>query len=223
MQKWITLLILLSTLLWSKGVKLDIDEKQFRGIYRTSYSLKEFDLQWQIAYFEIITFDAEKTGETSFKLSKEYQEISRIFKAGDTKLTKRHIKERHLLMEAIIKTPYLWRVPNLPSVELYTFTALNFIDGNGGFKAIESYSDLLNMFGGRIANAAQLDLWLTMHRKPAHSYKKIGKLYRLRYASTSPFDCIYQESFVFVNDQGEIVKRQQLREYEDKSCSPIMI
>lgn len=126
------------------------------------------------------------------------------------------------LVNALLKKEYFWKEMLMPPGSAYGFTMLRFLEaGDKRFKAVSELQDINDMLGS-IDTEAELHLWL-LAKKEYHpySYKKEGKLYKVRFSSRS-LDCYYVEYFKYYDKNGKVVKEKKLKEYRIKNCDIIM-
>ena len=130
------------------------------------------------------------------------------------------------LSKAILSRAYFLKIQH-PLVEDYTFTSLRYMVKNDKrFKAVDTLQDIKDLLG-KIDSEADLHLWLYASENPwveAYSYKKVGKLYRVRFR-TAPgsLGCNYMEEFRYYNSDGERVKNKKIKTFTIKDCGEILI
>ena len=204
-------------------VRLEKGEKKFK--YPVSHHLKDYNFHWKIIYMDISNFDSEPSLGKYFKWP-ENLKIRSSIKIG--KATKPLSKKTELwLAKAIFKKKYFWKVM-IPPFSIYSFTSLRFMErGDNRYKAITELQDISDMLG-KIDTMAEWQLWFDATRTQlgmtlAYSYKKIGKLHRIRFASVSSFSCDYHEYFNYYDDFGKLIKTKKIKAYDVKSCNPVMI
>ena len=190
-------------------------EKRFHTM--KSYTLDDFHFKWHIRYFDVVTYEADR----SLKLKKEGK-FETLMHAGKVELNKRRKRELLWLSKAILKKSYFWGM-QYPLFEDYRFTSLRFIDESGRFKAIDTLQDIRDMLGN-IDTEAELRLWILASERrygEPYSYKKTGKLYRVRFREI--FVCSYEERFRYYNKEGDVVKNKKIKEIHKKNCEePVM-
>jgi len=204
-------------------VRLEKGEKKFK--YPASHHLKDYNFHWKIIYMDISNFDSEPSLGKYFKWP-ENLKIRSSIKIG--KATKPLSKKTELwLAKAIFKKKYFWKVM-IPPFSIYSFTTLRFMErGDNRYKAITELQDISDMLG-KIDTMAEWQLWFDATRIQlgmalAYSYKKIGKLHRIRFASVHSATCFYQEYFNYYDDFGKLIKTKKIKAYDVKSCYPVMI
>jgi len=195
--------------------KLEKGEVRFPSL--KSYQMQDFDLAWPVHYFEIETYAVDP----QFKLKKDISP-DRIMQVGSVKMNQKRQKERIWLSKAILKKSYFWK-RQLPLLNDYRFTILRFIDKSGHFKAIETLKELRQMLGS-INTPAELHLWIfaseRLYMEP-YSFKKTGKLYRVRFRMSS--FCSYEERFRYYNTNGDVIKNKNIRKIVKKNCEEPVI
>lgn len=204
-------------------IRLEKGEKKFKLL--EAYRLKDYHFHWKIIYMDISHFYTEASDGKCFKLPEKFKVTSKI-KLG--KATKPLSKKTELwLAKAILKKKYFWK-KMMPPSSIYAFTTLRFMErGDDRYKAVTGLQDISDMLG-KIDTMAEWQLWFYATRTQlditsAYSYKKVGKLHRIRFASVNPFTCDYHEYFNYYDDFGKLVKSKKLKEYAVKGCAPIMI
>ena len=95
------------------------------------------------------------------------------------------------------------------------------------YKAITELKDISDMLGS-IDTMAEWRLWFsatrrTMGMAQPYSYKKVGRLHRIRFASTNTYTCEYHEYFNYYDDYGRKVKTKKLKKKKVIGCHIIMI
>ena len=159
------------------------------------------------------------------KLMKE-GEFHYIMKMGSIPANKNSTKSFIWLSKALLKSDYFWKETH-PLVEDHTFTSLRYLKkSNNRFNAIETLQEINDLLGN-IDTVAELHLWLYASERngyEAYSYKKIGKLYRVRFRTApSTLGCYYEERFQYYNSHGDRVKNKKIKSFTIKNCSEIMI
>jgi len=204
-------------------VSLEKGEKKFKHL--GAYTLKDYHFAWKISYLDLINFDTKESNGKSFELPSDVV-FHKTLKMG--KASKVLSKKTELwLAKAIMKKEYFWKGMLLPSAS-YAFTSLRFMEkGDNRYKAITELKDISDMLGS-LDTMAEWRLWFyatrtMMGMTQPYSYKKVGKLHRIRFASVNSFSCEYHEYFNYYDDFGKLVKTKKLKEYAVKGCAPIMI
>jgi len=190
-------------------------EKRFHKL--KTYTLKDFNFAWDIHYFEVVTYEVDRT----LTLKKE-NKFKPFMHAGTVKLDRKRKKELLWLSKAILKKSYFWK-RRYPLLEDYSFTSLRFIDGSGRFKAIETLQDIREMLGD-IDTEAELRLWILASEQPymdPYSYIKKDGLYRVRFQTVTY--CHYKEFFRYYNKKGDVVKNRNIKKIDKKNCEEPVI
>jgi hypothetical protein len=190
-------------------------EKRFHKL--ETYTLKDFNFAWDIHYFEVVTYEVDRT----LPLKKE-NKFKPFMHAGTVKLDRKRKKELLWLSKAILKKSYFWK-RRYPLLEDYSVTSLRFIDGSGRFKAIETLRDIREMLGD-IDTEAELRLWILASEQPymdPYSYIKKDGLYRVRFQTVS--HCHYKEFFRYYNKKGDVVKNRNIKKIDKKNCEEPVI
>jgi hypothetical protein len=205
------------------NIKLEQNEKKFKQL--ESYVLNDYHFAWNIIYMDIMGFYSEASNGKTFTFPSNVVFRTRI-KLG--KATKPLSKKSEIwLAKAILKKEYFWK-SIMPPSSIYGFTSLRFMEkGDARYKAITELKDINDMLGP-IDTMAEWRLWFyatrtDMGMTQLYSYKKVGKLHRIRFASVNSFTCVYHEYFNYYDDYGECVKTKKLKEYSVKGCSEILI
>lgn len=202
--------------------KLSKGEKKFKPW--ASYGWKSFHLGWQVSYFDLVSFNTLPYDRKEFKLPKGEAYFLTLFNEGKAKkeLNKRSTQ---YLAKAILKSNYFWKYQQ-PLINDYMFYSLRFIDAKDGrLKAIETLDEVRH-FLGKIDTPAELKMWIMASDHPlraSYSYKKIGKLYRVRFFDSDPGECYFHEYFRFYNEKGKVVKKKTIREVHVKGCVEVMM
>ena len=226
-QGFAVLLIFFSMQLEAKNgtsrVNIDKGEKKFKQL--EAYTLNDYHFAWNIVYMDIMGFYSEASNGKSFKFLPNVVFRKRL-KIG--KATKPLSKKSEVwLAKAIMKKEYFWK-DVMPPSSIYGFTSLRFMEkGNTRYKAITELKDISDMLGP-IDTMAEWRLWFyatrtNMGATQPYSYKKVGKLYRIRFSSVNPFTCDYHEYFNYYDDYGIVVKTKKLKEYAVKGCAVILL
>ena len=207
----------------SSTVRLEKGEKKFKNL--NAYTLKEYHFVWNISYLDLINFFTKASDGKSFALEPDVI-FYRNLKLG--KASKVLSKKSELwLAKAIMKKEYFWK-DIVPATTMYSFTSLRFMEkGDNRYKAVTELKDISDMLGS-IDTMAEWQLWFYVTRSEygvtqAYSYKKVGKLHRIRFASVNAFSCDYHEYFNYYNDYGKLVKTKKLKEYAVKECAPAVL
>ncbi len=211
--------ILFSVSLWSETPTLDRGERKF--CESTSYRLHDFNFAWDISYFELLWYyvDMDKTHTYSLK---EKVDFRTIFQSIPKHFSSLEQRQRRWLAGAVLKPSYFWQAEQ-PPYPLYSFRILIFKGKNGNLKAIESREEIRQMLG-EIDTEAELLLWLhstSVDNQRAFSYKKIGDLYRVRYAVLFSPTCDFHEYFTYYDTNGTLKKTEEIRRFHDKTCTPV--
>ena len=200
------------------NIKLETGEKKFKALKK--YQLKDFKFTKDIVYMDVVSYNVTK----KLKLLKEGVFRYRM-KIGSIPPDKNSAKSFIWLSKALLNKNYFWKVTH-PLIEDYTFTTLRFMVKNDKrFKAVDTLQDIKDLLGN-IDTVADLHLWLYVSQREdeAYSYKKIGKLYRVRFRTPpSTLGCYYMEEFRYYNSNGDRVKNKKIKEFTIKNCSEIMI
>jgi len=200
-----------------KSVKLNKGEKKFKAFSHYS-TMKAYHLSWNIVHFDVVTYGVTK----DLKPRKEGV-FKTLFKAGPVSMNKTRKRELVWLSKAILKKSYFWK-KEIPLFGDYDFYSLRFIEkGDPRFKAIETLQEVKEMLG-KIDTEAELLLWITASESwypVPYSYRKEGKLYRVRFL----FDqsCDRYELLRYYNSNGDVVKNRKINQRHIKECSEIMI
>lgn len=196
--------------------KLSKDEKRFKDF--TLYKWKDFHLGWKVKYFDVVSFSTKAFSDGKhFKLHKDMN-LTEVFHIGK----KRKIFDKTFaksLAKVIMKPDYFWK-QGVPLIFCYNFYSLRFIDANDGIlKAIETL-DEVRQFLGKIDTEAEFNLWIMASEKykKAYSYKKIDKTYRVRFFNSDDGECYFNEYFYFYDENGKVIKKQNIREVHIKRC-----
>jgi len=204
-------------------VKLEQSEQKFKQL--EAYTLNDYHFAWHIIYMDIMNFYSEASNGKIFKLPSNVVFRTSI-KVGEA--TKALSKKNEIwLAKAILKKEYFWK-GMMPPSSIYAFTSLRFVEkGDARYKAITELKDINDMLGS-IDTMAEWRLWFYATRTDMgetlpYSYKKVGNLHRIRFASVNSFSCVYHEYFNYYDDYGNFVKTKKLKEYSIKGCSEILI
>ena len=222
--KGILLLLLLSGIhLEAKDIfpkiRLEKGEKKFKSLKQ--YTLKDFHFTKDIAYMDVVKYDVTK----KLKLQKEGN-FRYVMKMGMLPPKKNSAESFIWLSKALLDKNYFWKVTH-PLIEDYTFTTLRFlVKEDNRLKAVDTLQDIKDLLGN-LDTVADLHLWLYASESnsyEAYSYKKTGRLYRVRFR-TAPnvLHCYYEEYFRYYNSEGKRVKEMKLKGFTLKNCSEIMI
>lgn len=207
----------LSAMAQPNSVKLERGEKKFKPFSHYS-TMKAYHLSWPIVHFDVVEYDVTK----ELKPKKEGA-FRTLFRAGPVQMNKTRKAELVWLSKAILKKSYFWK-REIPLFADYVFYSLRFIEkGDPRFKAIETLQEVKEMLGS-IDTEAKLLLWITASEKwyPApYSYKKEGKLYRVRFLFKQ--SCDTYELLCYYNKNGDVVKNKKINQKHIKECSEIMI
>lgn len=198
-------------------IKLERGEKKFKSL--KEYRLKDFHFSKSIAYMDVVKYDVSQ----KMKLIK-VGEYRYVIKMGSIPSAKNSQKSFVWLSKALLKPNYFWKETH-PLVEDHTFTSLRFLEeGSTRFKAVEVLQDIKDLLG-EIDAVAELHLWLyASENEQAYSYKKIGKLYRVRFRTQpSTLGCFYEERFQYYNSNGDRIKNKKIKSFTIKDCDEIMI
>ncbi len=215
---YILVTILMSLNLQAKSlIKLAQGEKLFRSM--KSYRLQDFNFNWKISYMDIVNYDVAVGDKSDLELLPKMK-FHTVAKMGKT--VKFSHRKQLWLVNALLKEEYFWKQMLMPPGSMYAFSMLRFLEeGDKRFKAVSELKDINDMFGS-IDTEAELRLWLlAMKEYRPYSYKKVGKLYRVRF-SISSLGCYYTEYFKYYNKNGKVVKEKKLKEHRIENCDVIM-
>jgi hypothetical protein len=199
-------------------IKLEKGEKKFKSLKQ--YRLKDFHLTKDIAYIDMVKYGVSE------KMKIEHEGKFRyIMKMGMIPSKKNSTKSFIWLSKALLKQNYFWKETH-PLIEDHTFTSLRYLKkSDNRFNAVETLQDIKDLLGN-IDTVAELHLWLYASEYEPYSYKKIGKLYRVRFrtpAMALTLGCYYEERFQYYNSNGDRVKNKKIKSFTVKNCSEIMI
>ena len=197
-------------------VRLEKGEKKFKSLKK--YRLKDFHLTQNIAYMDVVKYGVTKKWKLQEKGKFRY-----VMKMGTIPPKKNSTKSFIWLSKALLKPNYFWKETH-PLVWDHTFTSLRYLKkSNNRFNAVETLHDIKDLLGD-IDTVAELHLWLYASEYEPYSYKKIGKLYRVRFRTPeSSLGCYYEERFQYYNSNGDRVKNKKIKSFTIKNCSEIMI
>ena len=207
----------------SAKIRLEKGEKKFKPL--ESYTLNDYHFAWKIIYMELMSFYTEASDGKTFKLPSNVVFRTSVKLGKATKLLTK--KSETYLAKAILKKEYFWK-GMMPPSSIYAFTSLRFMEkGDKRYKAITELKDIRDMLG-TIDTMAEWRLWFyatrtEMGMTQPYSYKKVGNLHRIRFASVNSFTCDYHEYFNYYDEHGNLVKTKKLKEYAVKGCSMIVI
>ena len=194
-------------------IRLEKGEKKFKSLKQ--YRLKDFHFTKDIAYIDMVKYEVTK----KLKLQKEGK-FRYIMKMGIIPPKKNSAKSFIWLSKALLKQNYFWKETH-PLFEDHTFTSLRYLKkSNNRFNAVETLQDIKDLLGN-IDTVAELHLWLYASEYEPYSYKKIGKLYRVRFKTSS--QCYYEERFQYYNSNGDRVENKKIKSFTIKNCGEIMI
>ena len=192
----------------------------------SSHRLNDFHFSKPVVYMDIVNFQTAPSDGKSFKLSKNYTFYSKM-KVGKLTISEARKKRAFdYLAHAILKRDYFWKNA-LPPASVYGFTTLRFMEARDQrLKAITEPQDILDLFGP-IDTIAELQVWLeamyaSTEPVEPYSWKRVDRLYRIRYRGVNPFTCEYREYFLFFNELGKKVKTEKIKHYRKKGCAEIM-
>ena len=207
----------------SSKIRLEKGEKKFKPL--EAYRLNDYHFVWKIIYMDLMSFYTEASNGKTFKLPPNVV-FRTSLKLGEATKPLSKKSERYLA-KAILKKEYFWK-GMMPPSSIYAFTSLRFMEkGDKRYKAITELKDISDMLGS-LDTMAEWRLWFyatrtEMGMTQPYSYKKVGKLHRIRFASLNSFTCDYHEYFNYYDDHGKLIKIKKLKEYAVKGCAPIMI
>jgi hypothetical protein len=199
--------------------KLEKGEKQFKE--SSKYQLHDFHFAWDIAYFEVLWYDVDMDKKHIYRL-REKVDLHTIFQSSSKHFSSLEQKQRRWLAGAIVKPSYFWQSEQ-PPYPFYSFKILIFKEKKGNLKAIESRKEIGQMLG-KIDTEAELLLWLhsaSLNLERPFSYKKIGNLFRVRYANLFMPTCDYHEYFKYYDTEGILQKTEEIKRFHDKTCIPV--
>lgn len=207
----------------SSNIRLEMGEKKFKPL--ENYRLNNYHFAWKIVYMDLVSFDSEASNGESFILPSNIV-FHTSLKLG--KATKPLSKKSEIyLAKSILKKEYFWK-SIIPPSSIYGFTSLRFMEkGDTRYKAITELKDIRDMLGA-LDTMAEWRFWFYATRTEMgitqpYSYKKVGKLHRIRFASVNSFTCVYHEYFNYYDDYGKFVKTKKLKEYNIKGCAIVVI
>jgi hypothetical protein len=192
-------------------------EVKFPKTLKTKVS--NLNLHWKnINYLELVTFK-----KPFDKNQVEYKMIKSIFKSN-TKLYSASDKRKILYLCNLLskRKNYNLRVSGFGFEQ---FWVVIFLNKRGRMFAIESKKELKEMLG-RIDNSSKLFLWLNAigESDGAYSFKKIERLWRVRFSFRDLNGCRYYEGFKYYNQNGDLIKSKTLKSIKlKKRCEEILM
>ncbi len=200
-------------------IKLEKGEKRFKPL--KSYTMKAFHFARPMVYVDVAQYDVSR--EMGLKQPGVYRYIMQLGKLPSKKESQ---KSFIWLSKTLLKPDYFWQ-ETIPLLGEHIFTTLRFVEvGDKRFKAVESLQDIKELLGS-IDTPAELHLWLYASERSGYepySYKKIDKLYRVRFrTSPNTLGCLYEERFHYYNSRGDRVKNKRLKLFTIPNCEEIAI
>ena len=193
----------------SSYLYLSKGEKNFRPYL--AYKLNEFHFSTDIKYLEVVRYRVLSDSHSQKFTIPLSSNFKNIFKAGKIEESKKHKEDLRWLSKVILKKNYFWKKRVKQNRLYYLFTSLRFLDKKNRLSAIQNKEDIKDLLG-EIDTEAELALWLYVIKDSQNiiGYKKINKLYRVRYKKQDRERCLTVEYFKFYNRKGEKVKYQQI-------------
>lgn len=200
-------------------IKLERGEKRFKPL--KAYKMDDFHFAHPLVYMDVAEYDVSK----NMKLMNEGK-YRYIMKIGQVPSGTNSQKNFILLSNALLKSYYFWKETR-PLIGDHIFTTLRFVEqGDNRFKAVELLQDIKELLG-KIDTPAELHLWIYASERVGYqpySYKKSGKLYRVRFRTVpNTLGCVYEEWFYYYNSNGNRVKNRRLKHFTIQNCEEIMI
>ena len=219
MMKYLLLLLLLFF-----SVADAIELKKFKPLKECT--LSDYNFDWDIRYFEIVSFSSKPSDGKHFELNNKAGFLS-IAKYGIEVPPKKRDIALNYISKALMKSDYFWKVP-MPPIFFYNFYTILFLKkADPHFQAVSELKDVKDMLGD-IDTPQELYLWLYIRDdiysfRDIEGYKKTKNGYRVYYKGINPFTCIYKEYYKEYDKNGYLLHSDTLKEYREKDCAEAII
>jgi len=207
-------LVLLFNIVFAKDIAptLSMGERLFKK--SLSYKLKDFNFNWKVSFFTVVTFSVifgEEKRDLTFK------ELNTIFKT-DNRVYSSKDKRDILYLANLMKNRKNYKIQTGFGPWGRSYFVAIFIDNKGKMYALENIGELKDMLGV-IDTPAEMLVWLRLkYFENPYSYLYRYNIWRLRYSLWSLGACYYSEFIKEYDSNGNFMKRKKVKSYHKKGC-----